>query len=386
MAAVRTEMKKMKRLALGLAMGACFAAFGTVAGGEPAAAASAQSRKVIVDDDGFGIAQWLLLQAPDVDVLGIAVVSGDVWRDEGVAHALRGVEIAHRTDVPVLKGAVYPLLNSEKLTDRWESLYGKLVWKGAWMRQWVEPTAQSTPPYHAADVVPDLPEGNPTTKASDESAVLFMIRKVHEFPGQVTIIATGPMTDLALAQRLDPSFAGLAKELVYMGGSFNPRQVRDDVAAAQFAREFENSPRREFNFRFDPEAASIVLRAPWKRIVSVPADPSTATELTPAFLHRLAAANPAFADAVRKKEPGFPLWDEIAAAVWLDPKLITRSEDLYVDVNSQFGAGYGDTLSWRPGYQPDMDEQKEVVVRTVDVPKMEQAIVDLLSRKLPAGK
>ncbi|WP_198912672.1 nucleoside hydrolase [Acetobacter musti] len=376
-------MRSVRRLAFGLAMGLCLSVSGVAAG---VSAAAEPARKVIVDDDGFGLAQWMLLQAPGVDVLGIAVVSGDVWRDEGVAQALRGVEIAHRTDVPVLKGAVYPLLNSEKLTDRWEALYGKLVWKGAWMKQWVEPTAQGLLSYHAPDVVPDLPEGNPVTKASDESAVLFMIRKVHEFPGQVTIIATGPMTDLALAQRIDPSFAGLAKELVYMGGSLNPQQVRGDNAAAEFAREFANSPRREFNFRFDPEAASIVFRAPWKRIVSVPVDPSTATEVTPELLRRLAAANPAFADAVKRKQPGFPLWDEIAAAVWLDPKLITKSEELYVDVNSQFGAGYGDMLSWRPGYQPDMDEQKEVVVRSVDVPRLEQKIVDLLSRKLPPAK
>ncbi|MBO1361379.1 nucleoside hydrolase [Acetobacter sacchari] len=354
---------------------------GTAASGS--ASHAAEARKVIVDDDGSGIAEWMLLQAPNVDVLGITILSGDVWRDEGVAHALRAVEIAHRTDVPVLRGAVYPLLNSEKLTDRWEALYGKLVWKGAWMKKWVEPTVQSTPPYHAPDVVPHLPEGDPTIKASDEPAVMFMIRKVHEFPGQVTIVATGPMTDLALAQRLDPSFASLAKELVYMGGSLNPQQVRPDVAAAQFAREFANSPRREFNFRFDPEAASIVLRAPWRHIVAVPADPSTATELTPEFLHKLAAANPAFAGTISKREPGFPLWDEIAAAVWLDPSLITRSEELYVDVNSQFGAGYGDTLSWTPGYQPDLDEQRETVVRTIDAPKLEAFITSLLARPLP---
>ena len=49
------------------------------------------------------------------------------------------------------------LLNSEKLTDRWEALYGKLTWRGAWMKQWVEPTKQKLPPYHGPDVVPDLP-------------------------------------------------------------------------------------------------------------------------------------------------------------------------------------------------------------------------------------
>ncbi|MGG2352343.1 nucleoside hydrolase, partial [Salmonella enterica] len=92
------------------------------------------------------------------------------------------------------------------------------------------------------------------------------IRMVHKFPGQVTIVACGPMTNLALAQRLDPQFAALAAGLVYMGGSFAPHQVLDNRSAADFAREFANSPRREFNTRFDPEAASIVAHAPWKSI------------------------------------------------------------------------------------------------------------------------
>ncbi|KAK0357995.1 hypothetical protein LTR94_037119, partial [Friedmanniomyces endolithicus] len=80
---------------------------------------------------------------------------------------------------------------------------------------------------------------------------------VRRYPGEVTIIEGGPMTNLALAQRLDPAFAGLARELVYMGGSLNPQRVRDDRSARDFAREFVNTPRREFNIRFDPEAASI---------------------------------------------------------------------------------------------------------------------------------
>ncbi len=96
------------------------------------------------------------------------------------------------------------------------------------------------------------------------------------------------MTNLALAQRLDPQFASLARELIYMGGSFNPRQVLDNQSAAEFAREFANTPRREFNMRFDPEAASIMSRSPWRKITVVPVDPSTATQLTADLLARLA--------------------------------------------------------------------------------------------------
>jgi inosine-uridine nucleoside N-ribohydrolase len=344
-------------------------------------AQSAGSRKVILDDDGFGIAQWMVLQAPDTDVLGVTIVSGNAWRDENVAHALRSLEIVGRTEVPVVPGATFPLINTEKATELWEAQYGKLVWKGAWMKRWVEDTSQSLPAYHAPDVVPDLPEGNPSTKPSAEIAANFLIRKVREFPGQVSIVATGPLTNLALAQRLDPQFAGLAKELVYMGGSLNPHRQLTSTSAQQFAREFVNSPRREFNFRFDPEAARITLRAPWKRIVMVPVDPATATELTPALLSRMSAADTPLAGALKKRETGFPLWDELAAAVWLNPALIAKSVSLFVDADTEPGAGYGDTLSWAPGYEPGLGEQRETVVQEVNVRALEQLMAELMTRK-----
>ena len=75
----------------------------------------------------------LLLQDPSVDLLGVAVVSGDVWRDEGMSHALRLLEVTGRTDVPLLPGAVFPLVHTraESLLD--EKLYGKSVFTGAWL-------------------------------------------------------------------------------------------------------------------------------------------------------------------------------------------------------------------------------------------------------------
>jgi len=356
--------------------------------------AADQRRKVILDDDGFSLAQWLAIKSPDVDVLGVTTVSGDAWQKEATAYALRGVEIAGRPDIPVMSGATYPLLNSEKITERWEALYGKLTWKGVWMKHWVEPTMQGLPPYHGPDVVPDLVWGNPSHAASSERAADFMIRMVHAYPGQVTIIETGPMINLALAQKLDPEFAGLAKELVYMGGSLNPRQTRPDKVASEFAREFVNSPRREFNIRFDPEAASIALRAPWRHVVMVPVDPSTDTEMSTDLVHTLGAGSTPVAQAMRSRAGGFPLWDEIAVAVWLDPTLITKSTNLFVDVNSQLGASYGDIVSWSPGYEPGLGENKNEIVEKVDVPRLEamlKRIVDLpqppsTGRPIPAVK
>jgi len=370
--ALRTRVPRMWRLML-----ACLLAMMV---GTPAQAAEAK-RKVIIDDEGFSLMHMMLLEADDVEVLGLTTVSGNVWANRATAYALRGLEIIGRTDVPVVQGATYPLLNSEAQTARWETIYGKLTWKGAWMKQWAEPTAQSTPKYYGPnDPVDDLPWGVPKTKARDEIAANFMIRMVHKYPGQVTIIEGGPMTNLALAQRLDPEFASLARELVYMGGSLNPHQVLDNRSAAEFAREYANSPRREFNIRFDPESASIVARSPWKKITVVPVDPSTATQLTPELLNRLArVARPDIGAALAKWEPGFPLWDEIAAAVWLDPTLVTEHDSLFIDFNTQFGASYGDMLSWRAGYEPSLGEQKADVVRSIDPRRMEALMVKLIA-------
>lgn len=360
--------------------------------GQSASAQTAQApQKVIIDDEGFSLMHMMLLDSPAVEVVAVTSVSGNWWAPRAAAFQLRGLEIMGRTDVPVAQGAIYPLLNTEKATERWEALFGKLTWKGAWMKQWVEPTVQSTPPYYGPHDLSNLPWGAPKTRVTSTMAALTMIELVHKYPGQITIVEGGPMTNLALAQRLDPEFASLAKGLVYMGGSFNPHRVLDDQSAREFEREYANTPRREFNIRFDPEAASIVSRAPWQHITVVPADPSTATQLTPALLARaIKAATPEVGKLLGTLEPGFPMWDEIAAAVLLDPSIATEQEQLYVDYDTQFGATYGDTLSWREHYQPGLGEQKATVVRAIDPRKLEDMIVTLLARrpvaKQPAAK
>ena len=76
----------------------------------------------------------VLLNSPRVETLGITIVSGDQWRDQEVAHTLRVLEIIGRTDVPVYPGAVFPLINRLEMIERWEALYGKVAYKGAWNR------------------------------------------------------------------------------------------------------------------------------------------------------------------------------------------------------------------------------------------------------------
>ena len=345
-------------------------------------ASHTEKRKVILDDDGFGIAQWMLVLAPQVEVLGVSQVSGNRWQGWNVRWALRALELAKRSDIPVYPGAVFPLVNTEKSTELWEQRYGKLVWKGAWQKAWVEDTEQSSPLYHPWDQVPDLAEGNPKTQAANEHAANFMLRMVRQFPGEVSIIATGPLTNIALAQSLDPSFAHLAKEFIYMGGSLHPQQQLQNAPAEQFAREFVHSPRREFNWRWDPEAARIAMRAPWKKITMIPVDPSTATQLSPKLLKAMSRAKNSLSAVIAKREPNFPLWDEIASAVWLQPNIIQQASEWYIDAVIEFGPNYGDTLSWAPGYQPGQGEQLQTVVSKINVKAMEKLMVKLMNRKM----
>jgi purine nucleosidase len=294
-------------------------------------------RKVIINEDGSGPGGSnmqtvaVLIQSPQVEVLGVTVVSGDQWRDEEVAHTLRLLEIMGRTDIPVVPGAAFPLVHTRAESQLWQQKYGKVAYAGAWDERW----------WHESFVVPPLAEGQPTTKLADEDAAHFLIRMVRKYPHEVTIYEGGPMTNLALAISLDPQFPELARELVFMGGSLSPQTDNP---------EFVDNPRHEFNFWFDPEAAQIVLRAPWKKIVCTPVDISVKTHMSAAMVKQIEASGTPLARYVAKfamLTPGADImWDEIAAEAWIDPAIITKSETRYMGVDIDHGAGYGNTLTW----------------------------------------
>ncbi len=349
-----------------------------------------QRRMVLVDQDGSGpggsnqMAMMVLLQSPQVDVLGITMVTGDAWRDEETAHTLRMLELIGRTDVPVAKGAVFPLLRTEEETRLETSINGKVAWLGAWGQgpitlvstpKGVVGVAPQHPSMHAPDLVPPMPEGAPHTKAIEEDAVHFLIRQVHAHPHEVTIYAAGPLTNIALAIRIDPEFAELTKGIVMMGGSLNPQT--DDP-------EFANSPRHEFNFWFDPEAAHIVLRAHWPRIDVTTADISIKAMFTEAMLKEIAKSPNAAARYIAAwSQDRYYLWDELAACAWLDPAIITKEKKVYMDVDVSHGPGYGDTLTWTDAMRPATDVQRVNAQLDLDLGKFTQEFVELMTAPTP---
>jgi len=324
-------------------------------------------RKVIIDQDCAGPggtdmqAILALINSPETEVLGITVLTGDAWRDEEVAHTLRLLEIIGRTDIP--------LVSSKEYIAKWETLYGKIVYQGAW-------NFAGHHAVHGPYEIPALPEGAPSAKASTESAAQFLVRMVRKYPHEVTIYAAGPMTDLAVAMAIDPQFPELSKELILMGGSINP-QTEDP--------EFSLSPTREFNFWMDPEASHAVLHGKWPRVVVTTVDISVKTRMEKDLIEQVRKSPTPAAQYVAKYAEANYLWDELAAVAWLDPAIITKSRKLYLDVNTDKGAGYGNTLVWDAGHQPGLGEVLAEVQDDLDKGKFYREYVELLSRPTPGA-
>lgn len=328
-------------------------------------------RKVIIDQDTLGPATTnlqsvaMLLQAPEVDVLGICVPTGDHWRDQQVLHALRFLEIVERTEIPVFPGAVMPLVATPRDCSDWEARHGKLIYNGAWdlarPGKWAE-----------SSLTRELPEGNPVTPPAKEHAAVFIARTVRENPGDVSLWCAGPLTNLALAIHLEPELPNLVKELHFMGGAFAPPGG---------AREFQHTPRREFNLRFDAEAARVVFRRRWPRLTCSPIDVSQTVLATAELFAKItASATPLARYWDRFGQRGRPMWDEVAAATWIDDSVVTRFENRVLDIELDRGPRYGDLIDWASGEAPPQAVASARVQRQVDPARVQEMFVSLCGR------
>jgi uncharacterized protein (TIGR02246 family) len=301
-----------------------------------------------------------LVNSPETDVVGITIVTGDQWCDEEVAHTLRLLEIVGRTDIPVFPGAAFPFVNSKEEIAQWEKHYGKVVYQGAW---------NFGKSVHGPSEIPPMAEGTPTTKPANEDAAHFLVRMVRKYPHEVTIYEGGPVTNLALAEAIDPEFASLAKELILMGGSISP--ITDDP-------EFTKTPHREFNLWMDPEASRRVLRAPWARIVVTTVDISVKTRMDKRLIEEISKGTTVSAHYVAKYAEDSFLWDELAAVAWLDPTIITRTAKMYMDVSIDHGPTYGDTLVWPAGSKPALAGPLVEVQQDLNKEKFYKEFVELM--------
>src|ERR1700683_3716066 len=179
-------------------------------------------QKVIYDQDNSGpfgtdiLGTLMMLQAENVDLLGITLVTGDAWMKQEMAFTLRLLEMMGRTEVPVYPGAEFPMLNTkEEWLLRLQLFGGHRLdpWLGAFNRDNGGP--HDIKPLGAPyDRFADL-------KPQKEHAARFIIDSVRRNPGEVTLYAGGPLTNLALAIALDPDIVPMVPEVVVMGTGFH---------------------------------------------------------------------------------------------------------------------------------------------------------------------
>lgn len=322
--------------------------------------------KVFIDQDTSGpggtdvVSIALLLQAPNIDVVGIGVVAGDAWLDQAVYHTLKIVELCGRPEVPVAAGSEEPLLNSQGMMERREALWGEKAgdgWHGAWGKE--------VPPKH---VIRPAPGGPPTLKPVDKHAAELLIEMARRYPGQLVLHTAGPLTNVALAIRMAPDIVGKIKAVYTMGGHIYVNQ--------------------RFNFWWDAEAALIHVRAPWKEKHLTPIDVCHKTQMTKELIGRIVSAGTPLAEYLRESylspstNPGIftYMWDELAAAAIIDPGVITKSEGLFLDVDYLPGASYGKTV-WTPAdMKPWFADATWKVQTDIDRERFERLFVDLMRR------
>lgn len=337
-----------------------------------AGAEEAPREKVLLDADMVelyddGMAMLMLAKSSRISLLGVSVVIGNTWAEEGAAFALRQLEGAGMaSSIPVAVGMNHPLRGGRVANMKKERGlfgFGRDDWQGA--GGYARPESWQA-------VYKDIYQAEPASAPIKEHAVDFIIEQVKKYPGEVTIAAIGPCTNLAEAVRRAPEIVPLVKRVVYMGGAF--------------FQEGNVTPAAEFNCWFDPEAAKIALRSPFKEQIIVPLDVCEKVKLSAQRYAETARniKNPVFAEMLRrnfrygkfKSEPEYVtyIWDTIVSAVIIDPAIITEEVFLPVDVNDNYSLSYGQTLAFKGG--APQGAQKARIVLSVDEKKLWKMIFE----------
>ncbi len=296
-----------------------------------------------IDD---AVALLMALRAPDVSVAGVSVVAGNVPVDVGLENTRRVLDLAGAPpEVAVARGAERPL---------------------------IEPL-QTAEHVHGESGLGDYPLP-PSWRPVDPRPAALWLRDtlLAEPAGAATLVALAPLTNLALALRLDPAIARRIKRLVVMGGSADG--MGNATAAA------------EFNVAVDPEAAHIVFHSGLP-ITMVGLDPCRPTAVTvdraadwrdhPSPCLRFVAGIMSHF-GTRLGRSAVPLYDAVAMAVALEPDL-AQTERLPLTVELAPGHHRGAVLvDRRPWRRHDPDWPRVDVVRAVDRARFERLLIDLL--------
>ncbi|XP_078078998.1 nucleoside hydrolase-like [Mustelus asterias] len=313
---------------------------------------------LLVDlDCGVDDAQALMmaLAAPNVQILGITCTHGNTTVENVCKNVLRVLKVCQQTKIPVFRGASKSLLESQLSASQ----------------------------YHGKDGLGDVPDPKAPglEYVQAEHAVTAMIRIATENAGQVSLVAIGPLTNIALAFKMDPTFPSKLKHLYIMGGN---TESRGNVTMCS-----------EFNFAADPEAAYIVLNhfvcpiyiATWEYCLRHPLPWEFFKEWVnqdtekACFMKKITAHSEKFAKAKQSNRemyfgPGFVSCDSLAMAAAIDESVITEYIRHGVSVELQGSVTRGmmivDTLNLL------QKENQAFIMKKCDVGKIKQLMMSAL--------
>jgi inosine-uridine nucleoside N-ribohydrolase len=317
--------------------------------------------KVIFDTDSAffnddGAALVMLLQKPEqVEVLGLTLVPGNLWPSQGAEYMLRILDIMKKPGIPVAIGARAPLVHTRAMAEKENREWGPLEFLGAFSQE-------DKPSKHAS-----------ARRVSRKHGVDFLIDTLSQAPAPVTVLAIGPLTNLAITLRLRPDLEKKIQRLVIMGGNVH---VPGNVSHAA-----------EFNFWFDPEAAQVVLRSAIAQKILFGLDICNHAKLDKARYDEIASVKTPVTELFREdlgkrfgKNPNaFTfIWDCLAAGYLLDPSFVTKKETAYLDVDATFGKNYGAVVPLDRGIAPEATAVE--VMLDLDFPKFFEMYKGLLTK------
>lgn len=324
-----------------------------------------EKKKVILDvdtgsDDAIAIIAALL--SPELDVLGIATVNGNRCVEYTTENTLRIVELLG-SDVPVYKGCAYPVCST--LLGRRPGIPKR------------EDTLKNEVHSKYLDMCPPA-----AIKPQELNAVSWYVKTLMAMEDEsVTLVPTGPLTNLANAIAIEPRIIPKIKEIVFMGGGY---KINNRTAAA------------EYNVWVDPEACQIVLNARVKKFTFVPLDATHKAYLSTDDAARLRGLGTRVGDVVAElverrirgyadlqsigKENAAPMHDPLCVLALLDPKILTEVMPAHCAVDIGDGAAYGQTMFDIKNGRVEVQPENCYVALDADSEKFAAMIFDILSR------
>jgi inosine-uridine nucleoside N-ribohydrolase len=277
------------------------------------------AQKLIMDvDTGTDDAVAIMLAAlhPDLELLALTVVNGNVEVEKCTDNTLRVVEWIGRPDIPVYEGLSRPIVREDFPVPR---------------------AIKRDPKVHMAE----LPLPPPTVRKHAQRAPQFLVEAFAKQPGEITLVAVGPHSNIAAALAIDESFARNVKELIIMGGAVNKSNI---------------TPSAEFNIWADPEAAAQVLRAPFPRITLVPLDATHEALVSEQQCRDMRAlgtpAGKASADVIEHRIKGYmetqptgvpdtaPVHDAVCVAMMLNRSVVeTKHANVVIETKGEYTIG-----------------------------------------------